>query len=102
MDLSFKTIAELQEFLGERLKAMRIDRGLTQSETAEKAGISLRAAQKLEAGDGSSIETFLRFLKAIGRTDALEILAPRPTVSPMAMLATQKQPMRVRHPRKKD
>jgi transcriptional regulator with XRE-family HTH domain len=102
MDHEYQTPEELQRFLGDRLKLLRVDRRLTQSETAAKAGVSLRAVQKLEAGEGSTLETFLRFLKAIDHTDVLEMLAPTPTISPMAMLNSRKRPSRVRHSRKEE
>jgi len=100
MDYSYQTPSELQKILGERLQRLRLDNRLTQSEVASKAGLSLRALQKLEAGEGSTVETFLRFLKAVGQIQAIELLAPTPTVSPMAMLASRREPMRVRHKRK--
>jgi len=75
---------------------------MTQAEAASKAGVSLRALQKLEAGEGSTLETVLRFLKAIDRINLLETIAPHVTVSPMAMLASGREPQRVRHSRKAD
>jgi transcriptional regulator with XRE-family HTH domain len=100
MDLSYKTPLELQAFLGERLRALRVDRGLTQAEAASRAGVSLRALQKLEAGSGSELETFLRILKAVGDIAVLDLLAPAPSVSPMALLAASEKNVarkRVRH-----
>ncbi len=99
MDFEYATIAELQTLLGNRLQAMRIDRRLTQEEAAAKGGLSLRALQQLEGGKGSTVETFLRALKALGSIDALDTLAPQPTISPLAMLKSRKAPTRVRHTR---
>ena len=101
MSLAFKTPEELEELLGQRLKRLRVDCGLTQEDVADRSGASLRAIQQLEAGMGSRIQTLLRFLKAIGRADAIDILAPEPSISPMAMLASHKLPTRVRRSKKK-
>ena len=86
MDLSYKTPEELQTLLGERLRAIRLARNLAQRELAGKAGLSLRALIHLEAGEGSTIESLLRVLKALNLADAIELLAPQPQVSPLQLL----------------
>lgn len=73
---------------------------LDQRTTAAKAGISERALRNLESGRGSTVETLVRVLKAIGRLDGLEeVLAPEATVDPMLLLRTPTPPQRVRRPR---
>ena len=96
MSLSFKTPDELQAVLGERLRALRLSRNFSQRELADKAGVSLRALHSLEAGSGSTLETFLRVLKALNAVDAIEALAPQPKVSPLALLKMGAVPRRVR------
>ena len=86
MDLSYKTPEELQGVLGERLRALRLSRNLAQRELAGKGGLSLRALINLEAGKGSTIESLVRVLKALDATDAIELLAPQPQISPLQML----------------
>jgi transcriptional regulator with XRE-family HTH domain len=54
-------------------------RGLTQAQTAERAGVSRGVVRRLEAGDGGvSVENMLRVLRALGVaelvTDALDPL----------------------------
>ena len=95
-DLSFKSISELQVLLGEQLQALRLSKNLDQITTAEKAGISEKALRNLEAGRGSTVESFLRVLKALDSLDGLELLAPRPSVSPLALLRSPKARQRVR------
>jgi transcriptional regulator with XRE-family HTH domain len=95
MDLSYKTPEELQVVLGERLRAMRLSRNLTQRELADKGGLSLRALINLEAGEGSTVESLVRILKALDATDAIELLAPQPQVSPLQMLKQGAQVRRV-------
>ena len=86
MDLSTKTPEELQVILGERLRAMRLNRNLAQRELANKGGLSLRALINLEAGAGSTVESLVRILKALDATSAIELLAPQPRVSPLQLL----------------
>jgi len=102
VNISYKTSDELQAVLGERLRALRLSRNFAQRELAEKAGLSLRALHNLEAGAGSTIETFLRVLKALNAVDAIETLVPQPQVSPLAMLKNARVPRRVSRPRTKN
>src|ERR1700677_4634019 len=95
-DLSFKSVSELQALLGDQLQALRQSKDLDQITTAEKAGISEKALRNLEAGRGSTVESFLRVLKALDSLDGLELLAPKPSVSPLALLRSSKARQRVR------
>lgn len=96
----FMTLAELAGDLGARLRDCRIARGLEQEELAARAGISGRTLRNLERGQGSSLETFLRTLKALGLLGGLSALAPRPSVDPMALLKQRAPRKRVRKKRK--
>ena len=89
----------LQHDLGLRLRQLRLSRNLDQRTVADKAGISLRALSKLENGQGSTLETFLRTLRALDYVKGIELLAPEPTVSPLALLKNPRRPQRVRRPR---
>src|SRR5580698_11548590 len=86
VDMPFMSPGELQAVFGKQLKELRIAKNLDQVTTAEKAGISEKALRNLEAGRGSSIETLVRVLKALDSLDGLRLLAPKPTVSPLALL----------------
>ncbi len=95
-DLSFKSVAELQAVLGEQLKQLRIAKNVDQITTAEKAGLSEKALRNLEAGRGSTVESLLRVLKALDSLDGLQLIAPKPSVSPLALLRHSKSRRRVR------
>lgn len=85
-DMSFLSPDELQTALGGQLQQLRIAKNLDQITTAEKAGISEKALRNLEAGRGSTVETLVRVLKALDSLEGLRMLAPQPTVSPLALL----------------
>jgi transcriptional regulator with XRE-family HTH domain len=85
-EMSFMSPDELQAVLGKQFQELRISKNLDQITTAEKAGISEKALRNLEAGRGSSVETLVRVLKALDSLDGLRLLAPRPSVSPLALL----------------
>jgi len=99
-NLQFKSTAELQEELGRRLRQLRLSKNLDQRTVAEKAGITRGAVQNLEAGHGSSVKTLLRTLKALNSLEGIEILAPEPSVNPLALLRNSKPPQRVRRSRR--
>ena len=80
--------------LGQRLREMRLTQAYTQQSLADKAGIGLRPLKDLEAGRGSRVLTLIRVLKALGAEDAIQSLAPRPTISPMDMLTRPKGRLR--------
>jgi transcriptional regulator with XRE-family HTH domain len=97
-DLSFKSLPELQVLLGEQLQQLRISKNLGQITTAEKAGLSEKALRNLEAGRGSTVESLLRVLKALDSLEGLQLIAPRPSISPLAQLRHSKMRRRVRRP----
>ena len=79
----FKTLEELQQHLGGKVKRLRLNRNLDQRTTAEKAGVSEKALRNLETGRGSTVETLLRVLKALECLQGLEMLAPEVSVNPL-------------------
>jgi transcriptional regulator with XRE-family HTH domain len=93
---SFKTPHELQIDLGQRIRRLRLQRNLDQRTTAEKAGIAEKSLRNLEAGRGSSVETLLRTLKALESLDGIEMLAPEPSVNPLALLKSARPRARAR------
>ena len=92
-------LSSLQHDLGHRLRQLRLARNLDQRTVADKAGLSLRALSKLENGQGSTLETFLRTLRALDYVKGIDMIAPEPTVSPLALLKNPRPPQRVRRPR---
>ena len=82
----FQSPEEVLATLGQRLRALRDNRGLTQQEVADRAGISARSLRTLENGDGSNLATLVRVLKALDATQGLDALVPEPSVSPMQLL----------------
>src|ERR1035437_4582634 len=97
-DMSFKSAEELQGIFGEQLQNLRIAKNLDQRTTAEKAGISEKALRNLEAGRGSSVGSLLRVLKALDSLEGIKMLAPKPSVNPIALLRSTEVRQRVRHP----
>jgi transcriptional regulator with XRE-family HTH domain len=77
------TPIELEHHIGESLKTLRLSRNLAQRLLAERAGVSPRTLQSLENGEGSSLSTLVKVLRALGREDWLMTIAPVASVNPM-------------------
>ncbi|MDB6095219.1 MAG: transcriptional regulator, family [Verrucomicrobia bacterium] len=92
-----KSTAELQAELGQALRALRINRQLTQENLAVKAGVSLRSLANLERNGGATLQTLVRALNAMGAAGTISQLVPQPQISPLAMLRHETgRPQRVR------
>lgn len=74
------------ELVGERLRELREDRGLSQVEASERAGIARRTVYRAERGMNPTLETMIRLLRVYGRLAALDSFIPEVEVSPMALL----------------
>lgn len=88
------TLAELEALLGEQVKKLRLSRNIDQTLLAERAGISRRALQNLEAGAGSSTASLLSVVRALGREDWLSLLAPTTTINPLTMVRARRERQR--------
>lgn len=81
---------EVMEMIGDRLEALRRARGLTQTEAADRAGLSRNTLYRAEQGDNPTLLTVVRLLRVYGRLAALESFIPPPEISPMARLKERK------------
>ena len=99
MDLHSLTDTILIEQLGGKLRELRVDSNMTQSELAQAAGVGISTVREAEKGGNISLMKLTRILRALRRLDLLEpFFAPKP-VSPIAMAKAQgetKQRKRVR------
>ncbi len=96
------TDAAILKTLGERLERRRIDAGLTQAELAEQAGIGKRTLERVEAGQGAELGTFIRVLRALKLLEGLDRLIPELPPSPIAQLELRgKQRRRVSRPKRR-
>lgn len=97
------TDTELLASLGNRLRALRKARGLTQQEAADRAGLARSTVHEAERGDNATLLTLIRLLRVYGRLAALEDFIPEPEVSPMQRLrAAKRQAERKRQRREQE
>lgn len=88
---SSNTPEEMEIMFGQQLRELRLRRNIDQRQFAEQAGVALNAVKNLENGRGATLTSLVKVLRALGRADWLETLAPTVTISPMQMLKA-KQP----------
>ena len=74
----------IQTELGARMARLRKARGLTQVELADEAGIGIATLRRIEGGQDSQMETWIKLLKPLGQIHALDQLLPETIRSPMA------------------
>jgi transcriptional regulator with XRE-family HTH domain len=71
--------------IGGRVQRTRLNRNVTQPELAQRAGVSRRALQNLEAGASTTLSTFIRVLRALGVLDQVDAFLPVPGYSPVQL-----------------
>ena len=81
MDFTFATEPEIRVELGNRLAALRIAKGLSQSELAAKAAIGVATLQRFEKGGGATLSNFIRLLMALGKVEDLNALLQSKTLT---------------------
>lgn len=70
--------------LGQRLRAWRLLRNLSQDELAARAGCSLSAVRRLEAKGQGSLELVVRVAQAVQAADGLNSLFELPALTSIA------------------
>jgi len=70
--------------LGRRLAHIRKQQGFSQTRLAEEAGIGVATLRRIEAGQDSQMETWIKVMKAIRMTAAVNAFLPENFNSPMA------------------
>lgn len=99
MEIS-KSTEEWEAELGEQARNLRLRQNLDQQTLAERAGVGLSALKNLESGKGATVKTLIKTLRALGRTQWLETLAPAVSISPLQMLKVKPQRQRASRQRK--
>lgn len=82
---STSTTEEILEEVGYRLERYRLQQNRTIADVAESAGVGVSTVERAEAGKGSTLETLIQILRALGRLDVLEAFLPVPLVSPIQL-----------------
>jgi transcriptional regulator with XRE-family HTH domain len=93
---TLSTPHELEQILGENIKALRLQKNIDRKSLCNQAGISENALRNLEGGKGATIKTLTYIVKALGRESWINSLAPQTSINPLHMTRTAKPRQRAR------
>jgi len=97
MDWTSLSNRQIHQEMGKRVKAIRLQKRLTQQEVAEKAGVSLYSITQIENGKSVSLSTFIPVLRVLRLLNNLEQLLPEQEVSPVEVMRLKgKSPQRIK------
>ncbi|MGD2112959.1 MAG: helix-turn-helix transcriptional regulator [Gammaproteobacteria bacterium] len=88
MDIYSLTDKTIAKELGDRLRALRLQRNVTQKELAEATTLSLNTIKALEGGRGK-LATLIAVLRELGALEQLDALIPANTISPLQLARLQ-------------
>ena len=94
----------LEATIGQRLAGVRLARNVTQKALSEEAGIGLRTLRRLESGEPSTLDSFLRVAMALDLADDLLAAVPSRDIRPIERVSSRKserkraRPARSREP----
>jgi len=77
--------------LGRRLAHIRKQQGFSQTRLAEEAGIGVATLRRIEAGQDSQMETWLKVMKSLRMTASIDAFLPESFKSPMAEVLGNKR-----------
>ncbi len=97
MDRIYKS-EELEAKLGEGVRALRLQKNLDQISLSKRAGVSVTALKHLESGEGATIKTLVKIVRALGRDDWFLMLAPEISINPLYMVKTKERQRASRRP----
>lgn len=72
--------------LGKRIARRRIDLSVTQADLAQRAGVSKRTVERIEAGASAQMSSLIRIIRVLDLMQGLEGLVPATEPGPMATL----------------
>jgi len=100
IDYTTASSAQIEAALCRQLERIRLSRNITQVQLAEEAGISSRTIRRLEKGQGTSLDTFIRVLTALGLQRGLAAALPDPSIRPVERIETAGRERKRARPRK--
>jgi transcriptional regulator with XRE-family HTH domain len=82
LPVELQTPREIGAGIARRARALRLHRGWTQEETAERAGVTLASYRRFERTGSISLDRLLKVAVALGAYGGLEqLFAPAPAAS---------------------
>lgn len=98
-DLTPSAVTRALRDVGDDLSTWRRLRHLTAAEVADRAGVGVSTVQRLEGGQGATLENLLRVARALGVLEPLQQALDPYATDVGRLRAEQALPKRVRHRR---
>jgi len=83
--------SDILKEIGRRLAKLRKQQGFSQTRLAEEAGIGVATLRRIEGGQDSQMESWLKILKALNWISSIDALLPEQIKSPMAEVRAAKK-----------
>lgn len=99
MDVYVLTDDAIMRQIGAKLKDLRIEKNLRQSDLTDASGVSVSTISAIENGKATSLITIIQLLRALGHLDYLDSFFQEETISPIAyekLMKNNKKKERVR------
>jgi transcriptional regulator with XRE-family HTH domain len=90
------TPEELEIFLGEDVKELRLQKNIDRRTLCARAGVSENALRNLEGGKGTTLKTLIRVIKALNRESWFNQVAPKTSINPLYLVREKEQRQRAR------
>ncbi len=86
MDFQLMSDPAIEKEIGNRFKALRLRKNMTQAELARRACMHRNAVSALETGKGSHLATVIALLRELGAIENLNGFLPEIMISPMQIV----------------
>lgn len=94
IDYRTASSTQIEQDICSRLEQIRLARNITQEEMAREAGVSRRTIGRMEKGQGTSLDSFIRVLTALRLQQNLTLLLPDPDIRPIELISGREEPRR--------
>lgn len=91
MDLYAQTNGAIMRQIGSKLKELRIEKNMKQTELADAAGVSVFTISSVENGKATSLLTIVQLLRALEHLDYLNSFFQEEAMSPVAYAKLMKK-----------
>ncbi len=96
LPLELRSPSEIADLLAQRVRALRLERGWTQQEIADRSGISLATYRRFEQSGRISLERLLKLAVILDAQGEFENLFTLPPARSLSDLEKEDRPTRKR------
>ncbi len=101
MDWYSMTNTRIEAEIGERLKNVRLQYNISQSDLAKRTGLSRVSISKIERGLGVNLSSLIEIMRGLKVLENIELLIPEQEVSPIEMIRLKNKTKKKRASTKK-